>query len=83
MLHVLLLAQLIGFPEARCQKWVDSLAPDALCQAFQDGLIAERPLPGGGLPPLAAAETSRTRLKTNPAESAPGSPSSTGPETEP
>jgi len=47
MLHVLLLAQLIGFPEARCQNWVDSLAPDALCQAFQDGLIAERPLPGG------------------------------------
>ena len=47
MLHVLLLAQLIGFPEARFQNWVDSLAPDALCQAFQDGLIAERPLPGG------------------------------------
>ena len=53
MLHVLLLAQLIGFPEARCQNWVDSLAPDALCQAFQDGLIAERPLPGGaGCHPL-------------------------------
>ena len=52
MLHVLLLAQLIGFPEARFQNWVDSLAPDALCQAFQDGLIAERFCRGDGLPPL-------------------------------
>ena len=47
MHHVLLLAQLIGFPQAGFQNWVDSLAPDALCQAFQDGLIPERYLPGG------------------------------------
>ena len=47
MLHVLLLAQLIGFPEAGFQNWVGSLAPDALCRAFKDGLIPERHLPGG------------------------------------
>ena len=53
MLHVLLLAQWIGFPEAGFQNWVDSLAPDALCHAFQDGLIPERYLPGGtGCHPL-------------------------------
>ena len=66
MLHVLLLAQWIGFPEAGFQNWVDSLAPDALCHAFQDGLIIERYLPGDGLPPPAAAETSRTRWFTSP-----------------
>ena len=51
MLHVLLLAQWIGFPEAGFQNWVDSLAPDALCHAFQDGLIPERYLPGGRADP--------------------------------
>ena len=72
MHHVLLLAQLIGFPEAGFQNWVDSLAPDALCQAFQDGMIPERYLPGGRATTPVAAETSRTRWFTSPAESASG-----------